>query len=50
MNGRQEVVPGHTSYNRSHTEAALPFLPQRLTLLRGRKIETTGGHDFSRAE
>jgi len=27
MNGRQEVVPGSTSYNRSHTEAALPYLP-----------------------
>jgi hypothetical protein len=27
MNGRQEVVPGSTSYNRSHTEAELPCLP-----------------------
>jgi hypothetical protein len=34
MNGRQEVVPGSTSYNRSHTEAALPCLP----MVRGRKI------------
>jgi len=37
MNGRQEVVPGHTSYNRSHTEAALPCLPK----LPGRKIVAT---------
>jgi len=34
MNGRQEVVSGSTSYNRSHTEAAQPRLPE----LRGRKI------------